>query len=406
MKEVLVVDAQPGMILARDVINDRGQRILKKGTDLSAGVMTKLRQIAGVRTIWVDDPKGEPLDFNVEWESRHKAVFDERFERAPGSPYMKRFGELLQSSHRRYFLRSQGIETDPQLRPEDQGVRTFSERILEKIEQTQQLPSLPIIIEKLDRVLNDPNADASKIAEVLILDPALAARILRMINSAFFGLTKKVERIDQAVVFLGVNQIRSLALTASVFSMFSAEKNDIFDPLRFWEHSLTVAIGCRMIAKTLNERTPGQIDIEDAFLAGLLHDVGKILMAQYFAPAYEKIIRLAQTKKLPLYDAELAVLGLRHTDIGARLFETWKIKDHISLAARFHHEPGSGGTFAYVVHLADLISRGLGFLPDTDEIPRLDPRVWIELDLSDAVIERIGYQVLSDFEETRALLQD
>ncbi|MBI4616514.1 MAG: HDOD domain-containing protein [Planctomycetes bacterium] len=411
MREVPTADVQEGMVLARDVINDRGQRVIKKETAITATVLAKLRSLQGVRSIWIEEPKGtEAIDFEGEWEKRFKAAFQGRFAAAPQSPYMSRFESLLAASHKRHFLKTQGIEREPAPPADAEGVRTFRERILSRIEEAQSLPSLPIIIEKLDKVLNDPQADAGDIAQVLILDPALAARILRMINSAFFGLSRKVERIDQAVVFLGVNQIRTLALTASVFSLFSREKGELFDPLKFWEHSLSVAIGCRLIAKTLNEKaaeTGGKaIDVEDAFLAGLLLDVGKILMALYFPPAYEKIRRLAQAKKVPLYDAELAVLGVRHTDIGHRLFEKWGIKPDITSAARYHHEPGTAGTFAYVVHLADLISRGLGFLPDTEEIPRLDPQVWAELDIADPVVERIGYQMLSDFEETRALLAD
>jgi putative nucleotidyltransferase with HDIG domain len=267
------------------------------------------------------------------------------------------------------------------------------------------LPSLPDVVLKLDRVIADPRSRAQDVARILELDPGLAAQMLKIVNSAFFGFPREIRGLEHAVALLGIDQIRRVAFTTSVLKMFENGAHRRFDRQKFWEHSLTVAIGSRLIARAQAEREGGSgLNAEDAFLAGLLHDVGKILIAHVFGDAYERVHRMALEAHVPVEDAELRVQGVRHAEVGALLLENWGVHADIIVAVRSHHEPLSGGMLARVVHAADLVSHGLGFSADGLGFPRLEPLVWEELDFTDDVIRSIGSRVVEGIKDTHSLL--
>ncbi len=320
------------------------------------------------------------------------------------NPYVAHLHQLLETARERYERR--GDNEEPVAREtetSDTEGRTIRDSVIRQIEETHTLPTLPDVITELQRVLSDPRSNAQKVADVLELDPVLAARVLRLANSAMYGAQREIADLGRAVALLGLREIWTLALTASVHQVFSTERTTQFDPRRFWEHSLTVAMGCRLIAKSISEKGV-EIDAQDAFLAGLLHDIGEIFVAEFFADAYKETWHLSKQAGVSFSEAELSVLGVHHGDIGHRLLSHWNIPEEIGLAIRFHHDPGSHGLPSYVVHLADEISRGLGFVADVAGGSRLDPAVWTVLDLSDDVVEKIAYSILVDFESARAVL--
>ncbi len=311
---------------------------------------------------------------------------------------------------RRLYSLVGGVRQDGEVDSEDQGaaeadpgeIRALRQQVLERIAQTDGLPALPQLIDRLDRVISDPRSNAKAVADVLKLEPSLAAQMLRLVNSAVFGLPRKVTQLDQAVVFMGLREVRSLAMLASVLSVFRGPWTSSFDHARFWQHSLAVAIGCRRIARSLNDKGE-EIDVENAFLAGLCHDFGKILLARHFPTIYEDACKLVTDHSIPLHDAEMAQLGIHHGDIGGLLLRRWEIDETVAAAVTLHHDPPAE-RLPEIVHLADHISRALGLTADESAWPRLNPAVLSSLDLSDDVTEATARHVLEDFEEIQSVI--
>ena len=339
------------------------------------------------------------------WQQKLKRDFAQRFEGVPGNAYVTRFHKLLCESTRRFHAVRHG--EDESLNPDVFGedIRGQRESLLKQIRSQGELPAMPQLVKKLDAVLSDPDASVRDAAEVVAMDPSITARTIHFVNSSAFNLARKVERLDDAVALLGISGVRNIVLGASVLGTFGIEENELFSPQRFWQHSLAVASAAALIARTLTEKEDtGSVDVDLAFMAGLLHDVGKILIVHQRREQYREVCKLSAAKRISRMDAEMAVFGLQHTDFGHALLEQWELPECVCAAALSHHEPATTGTFVYVVHLADAIAHGLGFSPDLDRFPKLDPRVWAELDLSDRVIERIGFEVLAQVEEASSVL--
>ena len=333
--------------------------------------------------------------------------FEKRFDCVPQNVYVQRFRTLLKASSLRFQAHNEGetVEPDETLFGED--IRQHRQRLLDGIAHSGDLPAMPKLVEKLDRVISDPDASMKDAAEVVALDPAIAARTLKLVNSPMYPLSREVERLDQALAFIGLRGVRHIVLTASVFGAFVTTESQWFSPRKFWEHSLAVAAGASLVARTLTEKSDTiSIDTDMAFLAGLLHDVGKMLIAEQYWKKHVEMSDVAEQPNYSRMDAELNVFGLQHTDFGYAVLKHWGLPDCVCDAALSHHEPATTGTFVYVVHLADAIAHGLGFSAESDRFPKLDPRVWAELDLSDRVIEKIGYEVLIHVQEASSVLEN
>lgn len=197
-----------------------------------------------------------------------------------------------------------------------------------------QLPSLPQVVVKLIGACDDEDASLSDLAEIILQDPALANQILKTVNSAFYGLAQKVGDIDQAVAVLGTATIKHIALCNSVQQIFRVRgKKGSFDHKGFWWHSLKSAIVARLLAERLNYPAP-----DEAFLAGLLHDMGKLVLWINFGEAYNALTleHMGQPGRLLESEAELAA---SHTELGAWLINQWHLQSFMADAVLYHHEP-------------------------------------------------------------------
>jgi HD-like signal output (HDOD) protein len=238
-----------------------------------------------------------------------------------------------------------------------------NERYKRVIENIDQLPSLPGIVQRLIEVVTSPDSSAEDASSLIERDPALTGRMLRLANSAFYGMPRAVSSVNSAVVILGFNSIKSLVLSTAVAKLFPASKTGGgFDTRRFWMHSIICAMGARLIIRHLMRFK--MMDPESAFCAGIMHDIGRMIL-WHIAPAdCAEVSSYALGRRVALVDAEQAVLGISHDQIGRIVADKWALPLDLELAIVFHHRPQEADTIPELVaavHVADRMAHDLGY---------------------------------------------
>ncbi len=204
------------------------------------------------------------------------------------------------------------------------------------VERIEELPTLPQVASKVMKLIDDPNSSAQDLTRVMSRDAALAGKMLKLVNSAFYGLPNKVSTLDKAIVLLGFNTIKSLALSVSVFGVFGKGKpGGKFDRERFWRHS----VGSACIYRVLARKVQG-VDPETAFVAGLLHDIGKLVLDQYAPEELGAVLAEAEKRKSSFVEAERALFGTDHSMVGGQLADRWGFPDVLATWIKTHHAPG------------------------------------------------------------------
>ena len=285
----------------------------------------------------------------------------------------------------------------------------LSQDLIRIIDSIQDLPTLPIVYEKLQVLLTDPKVTAGDVAKVIEEDQALTAKILKLVNSAYYGFPQKVSTITQAVVVLGFNEIRNVALSVSVIQMFNDDVEEGFDHLEFWKHSLAVAICSGLIAKQLGTNKVHQPDV--AFTAGILHDIGKVICQQFFHTKYQLVLEYAKENNAMLIEAEREILRFTHEQVGQILIEKWKLPSELVSVVGYANSPyvKERSHLEYplvaVVHVADAIVRaaGIGFGGDPF-VPPINDKCVQFIDLSQETLEQIIRDTIELFEGLASLL--
>jgi putative nucleotidyltransferase with HDIG domain len=228
------------------------------------------------------------------------------------------------------------------------------------VNRIQDVSTLPHVIARTLQVINDPDASALRLKNVIETDAALSVRILRCVNSSAYSLRQEVTSLQHAITFLGLKEIRRLAVTARVSELFAHD--EAFGPYRrrgLWKHLVAVGLCARLIA--MRQR---MADFEDAFLAGLLHDVGIILEDQYVHAQFRAVVG-SLDNHTPLVEAERSVLGFDHAQVGAAVAERWRFPESVKAAIGYHHASGDyqGESLAIVrcVEVANLICTVKGY---------------------------------------------
>lgn len=260
------------------------------------------------------------------------------------------------------------------------------ENINSKIAQLKDLPTLPTILMECNQRLQDPDTTASDLGDVIKTDQAISSKVLKLVNSAFYGFSGRVSTISQAIVVLGFNTIQNIILSISVFELLPRNADlKGFEISKFWEHSM----GCGVISNILGQKL-GIEDPEEAFIAGLLHDVGKLIIARIFPEDFLAILKITHSKKVLFLDAELEVLGITHNQAGEILAKHWKLPSTLIECIAFHHngtEDMHNKKLVCIVHLADIITRGLQIGSGGDMvIPEINRTAWDALNMKSDII--------------------
>lgn len=225
------------------------------------------------------------------------------------------------------------------------------------IQDLGQIPTMPTIAAKVMQIVNDPHSSAEDVAKFISRDVALTSKVLRLANSAFYGIPRTISSVNSAIVILGFNTIRSLVLSASVLKVFPAKPGLVsFDRKAFWKHSFMVGIASRMLAQYYRKKK--LVDMETAFSAGLLHDIGKIILEQYANEEYIPVLKAAKEKGLPLFMVEKSLIGMSHADVSGMLVDKWQMPNELKMPIANHHTPmedKASQDMACIVHFANHI---------------------------------------------------
>jgi putative nucleotidyltransferase with HDIG domain len=226
----------------------------------------------------------------------------------------------------------------------------------EIVSQIDSLPTLPAIYVELVDELESEDASIEKIGDIISKDIGLTAKILKMVNSSFFGLRQQITSPAKAVSLLGLDLIKAIVLTHGTFDKFKNLKYPGLSLEKMWEHAMITGALAKIIAK---ESGLDRKASDTAFMAGLLHDIGRLLIAAYLPDSYRVIAKRIEEKSISMVDAETEVIGTTHAAIGAYLIGLWGLPDAILEAAAFHHTPmGKNLNTATIVHVANAFANG------------------------------------------------
>jgi putative nucleotidyltransferase with HDIG domain len=271
------------------------------------------------------------------------------------------------------------------------------------IAQIGSLPTLPSVLIQVTDLVNNPKTSALQLSRIILDDQALTARLLRLVNSPFYGFPRRIATVTEAVTILGFHPVRNLLLTASMVDLLSAEESAEFSPADFWGHAVGTAVAAGLLARYTRHE-----DREEAFVAGLLHDVGKLVEYQFLRKQFVMVLALARAEDIPTRMAEQRVLGFGHDQAGRALAERWKLPFRLSEAIACHHRPDlalEAKREAAIVHVADVLAHAMGLGSDgNDAVPRLDPEAWERLKFPLTALEALMDELEVQHQETLAIL--
>ncbi len=231
--------------------------------------------------------------------------------------------------------------------------------LTEILNKVEELPTLSPVTQQVLKLTGDPAISVTELADAIVKDQVLTAKVLKMANSAYYGYSRKIFNINEAIMVMGFNGIRSLVLAASAYNIMNREVEGYFLPKGdLWKHSMTTAL----FARTLAQKTDLGLR-EHAFIAGLIHDIGKIVLSTYLKEQFKVVLDLVEVENIPFMDAEQQVLGYNHAAIGAIVAEKWNLPPMLTEAIALHHSPSEASTnptLTSLIHVADALSMSIG----------------------------------------------
>ncbi len=382
------------MILAEDVKDITSRHLLSKGQQISRKHIRVLK-IWGISEVSVEGDHGEELSSGKESDPEAVAaatrVLEDVFKLVDIThPALKEIFNISVAHRSRRILKDpESIYPHPMSEPSAPRKKSRPGKI---DLANKKLPEIPTTIFELNEVLAAPFASAQEIGHIVNKSPSLASILLRIVNSAFYGFPSKIESTTQAVVLIGSKEISNLALGICMMQVFKGIPKEIVDMKQYIRHSVACGLLSRMIAAHLNIQ-----QTEQMFTAGLLHDIGRLVIYKHFPEQALAFLYQAYEKKESLLSAEKTVPGLQHPVTGKALLEKWKLPLPLLDIVRYHHTPSNAGhpVMATIIHVADLMANAMG-LGTSGEcyIPAFDDLAWQRLGLSTAMMHTIAEQAL------------
>ena len=283
-------------------------------------------------------------------------------------------------------------------------VSNFKET-LNILDEIEKLPSLPGVVTKIIEVVNNPKSTATDLNNIISKDQSLTSNTLKLANSAYYGFPRKISKITEAIVILGFNTVKGLALSASVCDMFKSSKEiEEFSPAKLWQHSVAVAICAELIAKKINYK-----DTEELFILGIIHDIGILVILQFFPDEFLKILKETKQKQQNLSKTEKEILGIDHGILGKRLSLKWKLPKLFGDVIGFHHTPnfasGESKLISSIIYLADLIIRLKKIGHDAEYIiPALNREAFMTANFKKEYIKEIAEKLDLELDKAKDFL--
>ncbi len=227
------------------------------------------------------------------------------------------------------------------------------------VAKVDELPSLPQIVVRVMELTEDPDSTAFDVNEVINQDQAMTAQVLRMANSVYYGYSRRIASVTDAIILIGFNAVRSIVLAASVSKILKRELGGyVMGEGELWRHSQCAAIFARLLAKRVKFRS-----VEMAYTATLLHDIGKLVLNSYLSDEYQHVIAVVNEEKTPFDEVEDAIIGFNHAVVGGKVAEKWNLPSELVEAIACHHHPSQAvinHQLTAIVHIADAVTMQMG----------------------------------------------
>ena len=284
------------------------------------------------------------------------------------------------------------------------------EEALEKKLKTyiKTIPSLPTSVTKVLEICNNPNTSPADLNHVISLDPVLVGRVLKLINSAYYGLGQTVTSLARAIIMLGINTVKNLALSTSIMGHMTPKKaSSGLDMEGFWRHSLCVGVAVKLLAKKRGIDTKL---IEEYFTAGLLHDLGKIPINAVLEKEYMLTVADSDRNRVPLFQAEESSLGLNHSSTGTMICDAWKLEGAVRDVILYHHnceeysDEHKDILFSVAAANNFAVMSEIGFSGDRYPSP-LSPEIWDALKITEEAFLDIESNVFNEIEKAEIFLK-
>ncbi len=412
-------EIKPGMTLATDMRTNQGRLLLQAGSKIQAEHL-KIARIWGITQADITDdsaPTGpenpierldpelkKVLDALTDWKF---ACCDREspFYRKLAFLFQKRIASTLTRKNSRKVVekyRGPKILGDVKQSRGDESQKPHLEKLVDK---EVSLVTLPDVFHEIVEVTGNPKSSSTDISNVLAKDQSLSSRILRLVNSPFYGLMSKVDTLSRAVTIVGTVEITNLAMGISITSTFNDVSSELVNMHDFWEHSLSVGVVAKILAT--QNKMPVQ---ERLFVGGLLHDIGRLVLLKNYSRISGKMLAFATSRPVNLYDLETKYFGFSHSELGGRLLEQWKVPQALANMVKSHHSRSSiddsGETI--LIRLADIISHGLGYgHSGARRVPPLDYNEWKNAGLSITALPVVAAQTENNLRDLmRIIVED
>ncbi|HEY8280571.1 MAG TPA: HDOD domain-containing protein [Bdellovibrionota bacterium] len=277
------------------------------------------------------------------------------------------------------------------------------------LEKLNDIPTLPVVATRVTELINDPNSSSGDIADVLKKDQVLTAKVLKLINSPYYGIPGEVTDVKRALAYLGFNTLAQLVLGISVISVFSENKNSRFSLQGFWKHALGTAVASEIIAKRVAYPKP-----EECFTCGLLHDIGKIVLLKIAPEEFQRVVELSEREKISYAEAERKLEVPTHGYLGEYIADKWRLPMVIRMSVRYHHTDVSGmetllesmKRVVQIVSLANqiVVKENIGYSGDASG-GLVNAAVLTPLNLGDNDVKLIVEKIQKDFDNASAFLR-
>jgi HD-like signal output (HDOD) protein len=268
------------------------------------------------------------------------------------------------------------------------------------------IATLPEVTIKIIQIVEDPKSTARDLHEVIKRDPALSVKVLKVVNSAFYGLPGQVASVDRAIILLGLSAVKNIAIAASIARLFKGKRiSEQFSAADLWRHSVAVAVAARALGKL----SPHAVMLDELFVAGLIHDLGTLVERQAFPDEFAEVIRRCSDGGQDFLACEREVIGADHQAFGVGLTTKWKFPRHLRAAVGFHHSPETVSAelrnIAAIIHVADVIAcqERLGFYL-TAQSEELQPSVLEPLGLTDQHVTEVRQSLPGQLAEAESTL--
>lgn len=279
----------------------------------------------------------------------------------------------------------------------------FEVKILNQLDEVSRLTPLPDIAQRVLAISEDPKSSAGQLAEIVRQDATITANVLKVVNSAAYGYRREISNIQQAIVVLGFDEVRNITIAASLSKDLDLPESRLFQRRKFWMHSLAAG----MIAQKIAQRNP-EIDAEDAFIIGLLHDIGEVILDQHFHNEFTESLEKADGEKRHIALAERELMGVDHAEVGGVVARNWSLPVSLEKAIMYHHEPWRADAWnhaVYLAHVSNLLASVAGYSAGNNPKPEHPyPDAFLSLGLEGKSLKEIWITLGLDISSIKSLI--